>query len=140
MHKYGLWVKETTVTTGTGNITLAGAADGFASFSGQVANGVDVIYSIENGDNRELGVGQLSSGTTLQRLNVRATLVGGVFDGNAPAPITLTGTSDVMITEDKTLLEWAQALRESTGKEGWMPVVGGDGILALADEIDGGDF
>ena len=139
-HRYGLWVKEVSTTAGEGDITLDGAVDGFATFVASVPNDTDVLYSIQNGNNREIGVGRIQAGSTLQRLTVRATLAAGVFNDNSPVALTLAGTSEVMITDDRTLMEWAEGLRVNVGSEGHVPVVGQDGILALADEIDGGSF
>lgn len=65
-------VKETTTTTGTGTITLAGASQGFQSFS-VIGNGNTTYYTIVDpatGD-WEVGVGTYtSSGTTLSRTTV----------------------------------------------------------------------
>lgn len=60
-------VKETTTTTGTGNITLAGAATGFQTFN--AAFGTDTVfgYCIALGSEWEVGVGYLSASTTLVR-------------------------------------------------------------------------
>jgi hypothetical protein len=95
----GNWVKETTATTGTGNITLAGAATGFASFDSQWPNATLRYFSyiIESGNNRELGIGHLTSSTTLVRDKVLATLVSGAYTRytGAGTPITLAGTSTV---------------------------------------------
>jgi hypothetical protein len=60
-------VQETSTTTGTGTITLAGAVSGFQSFSA-IGNGNTTYYSITDGTNWEVGVGTYtSSGTTLSR-------------------------------------------------------------------------
>jgi hypothetical protein len=62
-------VKETTTTTGTGTITLAGAASGFQSFAA-IGNGNQTYYTIVDGtaNTWEVGVGTYtSSGTTLSR-------------------------------------------------------------------------
>ena len=65
-------VKETTVTAGTGTVTLAGAATGFRSFS-VVGNGNSCYYCIEAGAEWEVGIGTYtSSGTTLSRDTVLA--------------------------------------------------------------------
>ena len=62
-------VKESTTSTGTGTITLAGAATGYQSFAA-VGNGNQTYYTItdEAGGHWEVGVGTYtSSGTTLSR-------------------------------------------------------------------------
>jgi hypothetical protein len=60
-------VKETTTTTGTGTITLAGAVSGFQAFSA-IGNGNTTYYTIAGGSEWEVGVGTYtSSGTTLSR-------------------------------------------------------------------------
>lgn len=60
-------VQETTTTTGTGTITLAGAVSGFQSFS-VIGNGNTTYYTISGGSEWEVGIGTYtSSGTTLSR-------------------------------------------------------------------------
>lgn len=60
-------VQETTTTTGTGTITLAGAVSGFQSFS-VIGNGNTTYYAIVGTTEWELGIGTYtSSGTTLSR-------------------------------------------------------------------------
>lgn len=60
-------VKETTTTTGTGTITLAGAVSGFQAFSA-IGDGNTTYYTIAGGSEWEVGVGTYtSSGTTLSR-------------------------------------------------------------------------
>jgi|DEB0MinimDraft_10_1074344.scaffolds.fasta_scaffold00217_5 hypothetical protein len=62
-------VKETTATTGTGTVTLAGAADGFQSFS-VIGDGNTTYYAIVDSANQawEVGLGTYTAtGTTLSR-------------------------------------------------------------------------
>ena len=65
-------VKETTTTTGTGNVTLAGADTGFRAFSTVFSVGAQTYYTIANATTGEFEVGRGSySGTnTLSRLEV----------------------------------------------------------------------
>jgi hypothetical protein len=87
-------VKETTATTGTGTLTLAGAATQFQSF-GAVGNGNQCNYCIlgGNGTDWETGIGTYTlSGTTLSRDVVLAS-------SNSGSKISLTGTSTVFLTE-----------------------------------------
>ena len=62
-------VKETSITTGTGDFTLAGASQGFESFASGVGVGNTTYYTIvESGSNNfEVGEGTLSASSTLQR-------------------------------------------------------------------------
>ena len=60
-------VKETTSTTGTGNITLAGAATGFQSFSSGIGSSNSTYYTIALGNQFEVGIGTLTNATTFTR-------------------------------------------------------------------------
>ena len=63
-------VKETTSTTGTGNITLAGAATGFQSFSSGIGSSNSTYYTIALGNEFEVGIGTLTNATTFTRDSV----------------------------------------------------------------------
>lgn len=81
-------VQETTATTGTGTITLAGAVSGFQSFS-VIGNANTTYYCVTSGTAWEVGIGTYTSaGTTLARTTILASSAAG-------AAITLAGTSNV---------------------------------------------
>lgn len=65
-------VKETTTTTGTGNITLAGAVSGFETFNTAFGTSVNLYYAIVGTTEWEVGLGHLSASTTLVRDTVLA--------------------------------------------------------------------
>lgn len=87
-------VKETSTTTGTGTITLAGAAVGFQSFA-VIGDSNTTYYSIQNQGTSEWEVGigtYTSSGTTLSRDTVLSSSNGGSL-------VTFSaGTKDVFVT------------------------------------------
>jgi hypothetical protein len=85
-------VKETTTTTGTGTITLAGAVTGFQSFSA-IGNGNTTFYTIAGNDEWEVGIGTYtSSGTTLSRDTV-------LSSSNSGSLVNFSaGTKDVFVT------------------------------------------
>ena len=56
-------VKETTTTTGTGTIALAGAPAGYQSFNTAFANGSLVYYVIQLNADFEIGIGTTGAGT-----------------------------------------------------------------------------
>jgi hypothetical protein len=58
-------VKETTTTTGTGTLTLDGAATGFETFSGALGNTNTTYYAIasQNSGDFEVGIGTVGAGT-----------------------------------------------------------------------------
>ena len=87
-------VQETTTTTGTGTVTLAGAVSGFQSFAA-VGNGNTTFYTIADttGTYWEIGIGTYtSSGTTLSRDTVLSSSNSGSLV-NFPA-----GTKNVFVT------------------------------------------
>ena len=70
-------VQETTNTTGTGTLTLAGAVSGYQSFS-VIGNANTTYYTIVSGTNWEVGIGTYTlSGTTLSRDTVLDSSAGG---------------------------------------------------------------
>ncbi len=81
-------VKESTTTTGTGTLTLDGAATGFQSFTTAFGNGVSVYYVIAGGSEWEVGIGTTGAGT-LSRDTV-------LQSSNADAKVVFSaGTKDV---------------------------------------------
>lgn len=86
-------VKETTTTTGTGALTLAGAVTGFRAFSAVMAASDTCYYCIVGGTEWEVGIGTYN--TTLTRTDA------GVFAGSSGAGTRVNfsaGTKDVFIT------------------------------------------
>ncbi len=85
-------VQETTATTGTGTITLAGAVSGYQSFA-VVGDGNTCYYTIVNGSDWEVGIGTYSTtGPTLARTTVLSNSSG------TTSPITLVDASAVFLT------------------------------------------
>mgnify|MGYP005993716635 FL=1 len=71
-------VKETSTTQGTGDITLAGATQGFITFNSGIGTPNTTYYAIhEQGSNLfEVGRGTLSGSTTLERTEVLSNSAG----------------------------------------------------------------
>jgi hypothetical protein len=70
-------VQETTSTTGTGTLTLAGAVSGYQSFAA-IGNGNTTYYAVVSDTDWEVGVGTYTaSGTTLSRDIVLSSSAGG---------------------------------------------------------------
>ena len=89
-------VKETSTTSGTGNITLAGvpSGQGNVTFASGIGTSNTTYYCIfEQGTNTfEIGLGTLSGSTTLER-----TTVINNSSGNT-SKISFSGTLDVFVT------------------------------------------
>lgn len=88
-------VKETTTTTGTGSLTLAGAVAGFQTFTSKcVTDTDDFFYCIEGVGTSEweMGLGRLTGASTLQRTQVSSS-------SNSDALVSFSaGTKVVFIT------------------------------------------
>lgn len=73
-------VQETSTTSGTGSLTLAGAVTGYQSFSSGIGNGNTTYYSISDGTNWEIGTGTYTSaGNTISRDVVFSSSNGGAL-------------------------------------------------------------
>lgn len=103
--------KMTTVTTGTGTITLGSAVSGYQTFAAAgVTNSNVVSYVIEDGTAWEIGTGTYTTtGTTLTRTVTQSS--------NAGSAITLSGTAVVFVSAveaDIVQLDKAQTLTAKT--------------------------
>ncbi len=100
-------VKETSTTTGTGALTVAGAPAGFRTFASVCAVGDTFRYTVQGVDSAgvptgewECGVGTYSSANTITRTTV-------LDSSNAGAVVTLSaGSKQVWIGMDATMAGW----------------------------------
>lgn len=86
-------VKDTTTTTGTGNVTLSGTPPtGYQAFGTAFAVGDPIAYVITDGSSWEVGEGFLSATTTLVRDRV-------LRSSNADALVNFAaGSKDVFVS------------------------------------------
>ncbi|MEE8207798.1 MAG: hypothetical protein V3T88_02395 [Nitrosomonadaceae bacterium] len=135
------WIEETTTTTGTGTVTLAGRATERVPLSGAFADAAVVRYDIKasNGD-RESGFGTFTlSGTTLSRDTIIETWIESTAtpDNSNPAALTLpSGTHTVIVTNDANAsfpapLGLGVADRVLSAHYGWF--AGSTGAVVVAD-------
>ena len=102
-------VKETTTTTGTGAISLAGAATNFRTFSSVLSNADTTYYAIVDNANFafEVGLGTYaSSGNTITRTTV-------LSSSNSNSAVNFgAGSKDVILTSpaDKAVFEDADGI------------------------------
>lgn len=121
-------VKETTTTTGTGTVTLLGAATGFQSFSA-IGNSNSTYYTIvaQTGTEWEVGVGTYTtSGTLLSRTTVLSSSNSGSlvnFSAGTkdvfvayPAELAAFANGDGVVVENYTTLTGTYTM--TTGKNG----------------------
>ena len=106
-------VKETSSSSGTGNITLGGAFPGYQTFNAAIASGSTVYYTIHNltagVDNEwEVGLGTFTSPATLARTTVLSSSTGSAVNFTAGA-----SGLEVFITQPA---EEAVYLNNATGK------------------------
>ena len=104
-------VKETTTTTGTGTITLAGAVTGFQAFS-VIGDGNSTYYTITDGTDFEVGIGTYTlSGTTLSRTTI-------LESSNAGSAVNFgAGSKDVFVTypAERSVMAVGGAVTSDTG-------------------------
>ena len=91
-------VREATSTEGDGLTLTLDSVVGYARFADAVDVGETIYYSIYNGGNREVGIGTVQAGDTLDRTTILTTLEAGVYTNPASLRISLIGDSEIAIT------------------------------------------
>ena len=92
-------VQETTATTGTGAVTLAGAVAGYRTFAtGFGSSSKTVQYLLVSGTDWEVGKGTFNGTTGLTRDFIRSS-------SNGNNAISLAGTSNVFCTAGAELID-----------------------------------
>jgi hypothetical protein len=114
-------VQETTTTTGTGTVTLAGAVSGFQSFAA-VGNANTTYYTIagQTTSEWEVGIGTYtSSGTTLSRDTILAS-------SNAGSAVSFSaGTKNVFVTYPASRSVYVNGTTITPTNSGILPVANG---------------
>ena len=118
-------VKETSSSSGTGNIALGGAFPGYQTFNAAIASGSTVYYTIHNltaGSDTEweVGLGTFTSPATLARTTVISSSTGSLINFTAGA-----SGLEVFITQPA---EEAVYLNNATGKV----EIGGNGTNTVS--------
>jgi hypothetical protein len=118
-------VKESSSSSGTGNITLGGAFPGYQTFNAAIASGSTVYYTIHNltagvDDEWEVGLGTFTSPATLVRTTVLSSSTGSAVNFTAGA-----SGLEVFITQPA---EEAIYLNQATG----LVEIGGNGTNTVA--------
>jgi len=120
-------VKETSTTTGTGTLTLAGAVTGFETFSSAIGNTNTTYYAIVNSDGAfEVGLGTVGAGTL-----ARTTIISS---SNSDSAVDFAaGTKDVFVT-----LPASKAVIEDGSSNVTLPadLSVGDDLTVLGGVID----
>jgi hypothetical protein len=104
-------VQETSTTTGTGTLTLAGAVTGYQAFSSAFVTGQTVYYVVTDGTNWEVGVGTYTtSSTTLSRDRVLSSSNSGTLVNFPSGTKNVWCDEPAMTNVDRGLLFAAHAV------------------------------
>ena len=145
-------VKETTATTGTGTVTLAGAVAGFDTFLAGIGNSNTTYYCIQLNAEFEVGLGTLAGDSSTL---ARTTVISSSNSDNAvnfsagskfvfctmpaskatvlDASGNLTLPGDISITDDAKLISDAAVLSFGANSEVTLTHVHNDGLLLNTD-------
>ena len=118
-------VLETTTTTGTGDLTLAGAESGNRTFNTAFGTSVSFHYCCVQGSTYEIGIGHLSSSTVLVRDTILLSSTGSAINWPAGTKYIFNGISADLFKE--------------TATAGRVPVADSSGKLDK-DWLDFGDY
>ena len=94
-------VKESTLTSGSGTIALAGASNGYQSFSSVLSNGDTPYYTIVNVDSWEVGIGTYSSNTLSRDVVLSSSNSNNKLDLNGQSYVFIAYPSEKSVYKDQ---------------------------------------
>ena len=98
--------------TGTGTLSLGAAVTGNSTLSDALPLSTPAHYTIVSGNDREIGIGQLTSASVFERTTPETTLVGGVRDDTTPAAISVASGAEIYISTTNSLLEHVEEMNQ----------------------------
>lgn len=101
-------------TVGSGDLDLLGAVEGFGAFGVAVQAG-PVYYAIDDGFNRETGIGVFDGNRNIGRSEILTTIFDGIYNNDNPRAIPLSGNAIVACTANVDVFLQLQSALE--GKE-----------------------
>ena len=117
-------VQETSTTTGTGTLTLAGAVLGYQTFAAGIGAGNTCYYAITSSTGAwEVGIGTVGTGT-LARTTLLSSSTGSL--------VSFTGTLNVYVTYPSEKSVNLDAANVITG----YPITVADNVFTLQDNVD----
>jgi len=136
-------VKETTATTGTGTLTVLGAAAGFRSFVAAFGSAASVYYTIAGGADFEIGEGTTGAGT-LSRDTVLVSSNGGALvdfaAGVKDVFCSYTGARAVTTTDAAVLTNKSMSGGQITSAVAAASLAAAATVLATPRTIGGTSF
>lgn len=93
------WVLQAVTGGGAGDISLGDASTGYVGIESVFDNNEELFYTIEDGTDREHGVGTfISSGKRLVRTQILQTLKSGILTDTGATPLTVSTKAKVTVT------------------------------------------
>lgn len=131
-------VREYTATTGTGDITLAGAMAGYVGFADAFSSGDQLFYVIEDGENYEIGSGRMSGSDTLVRETISEKLENGELTKEGATALELSGSAIVFCTATAEYLDQLGQKTDTISEASEDAGVTVDGVLLKDGNITAG--
>lgn len=122
-------VKETSTTTGTGALTLAGAVTGYRTFSSAIGTNNKCYYTIEHqtAAEYEIGIGTVGSGTLTRSLVLESS--------NSNAAVNFSsGTKNVFVSATAECLVGSRLIQSNFNDFGFANNLGSGGAYAVGTQ------
>lgn len=136
----GNLVSQTVTNSGTGNMTLGAARDGFTDIASLFVNSAYLFYTLVDGNDKELGVGQYNSATNqVSRIHIFENIISGTRYKPVSNPLNFSSGSILSISNNMEALlqthqKWECCPLQLTGNNS--TTVDNQEVITLATSAD----